>query len=197
MEKVECLPLFPQLVLKGTEVFDPTAILEWAESFYESNPVGRTVSNEGGWQHAIRMSSDPQKTIFKPLWDAVENMFITSALIGKDVNRTLSLSEAWLNVSNPGDFNWNHTHPKAFYSGVAYLKTPEDSGNIRFICEHEQGSNTDFLNQEVKDYFYVWGSWEIAPEPGMILLFPATLTHRVNPNRSKDSRISLAFNLNI
>ena len=49
------------------------------------------------------------------------------------------------------------------------------------------------------------GSWNpfnsaeyyIDPKPGDLIIFPSTITHWVEPNPSKDDRITLAFNWSI
>jgi hypothetical protein len=81
----------------------------------------------------------------------------------------------WFNINGYGHFNNWHRHFSNCYAAVLYIKVPENSGNIEFR-----------QNTILK---------EIIPKPGMLLIFPGTLEHRVLPNLSKEVRISLATNL--
>jgi hypothetical protein len=81
----------------------------------------------------------------------------------------------WFNVNGPGHYNVWHRHFNDCHAAVLYIKVPENSGSIEF----RQG---DELAQ-------------ISPKPGMLLVFPGTLEHRVLPNLSDDVRISLATNI--
>ncbi len=83
----------------------------------------------------------------------------------------------WLNAMAPGDRTSEHTHDEddELLSGVYYITAPEGSGDILF---HD-------------DPFEV----RVAPEPGMMLLFPPRVAHSVETNRSLEQRLSLAFNI--
>jgi hypothetical protein len=81
----------------------------------------------------------------------------------------------WFNVNGPGHFNDWHRHFSNCSAAVLYIKVPVNSGNIEF-------RHNDILK-------------EITPKPGMLLVFPGSLEHRVLPNLSQENRISLATNL--
>ena len=78
----------------------------------------------------------------------------------------------WLNINYPGSYNREHAHHGAKKSGVIYIKTPEDCGNLIFTSTDE----------------------EIVPEPGLVITFDVDTRHAVSPNFSDDTRISFAFN---
>lgn len=87
----------------------------------------------------------------------------------------------WANVMREGDSVKSHNHyTEEFpneYSAIFYLQAESSMGGwITF--EYEDG-----------------GLESVRPEPGLLLLFPATLMHRVEEYRGKTERISLAFNL--
>ena len=118
---------------------------------------------------------------FKPLIKLIQNLcypiFNTPQL---------AIVGLWANISSFTNYNIPHTHldfidlyPYKSYSGVIYLKTPLNSGRICF-----------------KSPIATDGWIEIPPEETGIIIFPSTLEHYVQPNLSKEDRISLAFNFN-
>jgi hypothetical protein len=78
----------------------------------------------------------------------------------------------WLNINYPGSYNSVHTHSGRDKSGVFYVKTPENCGNLVFTKTDE----------------------EIVPEAGLVVTFNIDTGHAVTPNFSDDTRISFAFN---
>ena len=94
---------------------------------------------------------------------------IIESITGKSTTRF------WFNFNNHGDYNEWHKHFNNSYAAVLYIKVPVNSGNIEF-------RHNDILK-------------EIIPKPGMLLVFPGSLEHRVLPNLSQEYRISLATNL--
>jgi len=86
-------------------------------------------------------------------------------------------------------------HPNSSISGVFYIECLKESGQIVF-----ENPFRDHLG-------YTWDSrltvynpntsskWKIVPETNKLLLFPSFLNHYVEPNLSKDKRISISFNV--
>lgn len=79
----------------------------------------------------------------------------------------------WFNVSETTEYtNW-HAHNNHKTVAVLYVTVP--GGAIEF----KQGE----------------GYWQEMPQAGDLLVFPGHLEHRVRPNASTETRISVAFNL--
>ena len=100
----------------------------------------------------------------------------------------------WVNINRRGDSNVRHNHfgRGIFMSGIYYVKTPENSGNIRFY--DPRGS----MHMALEDYDYYYGVADyqyVIPEPGLCLFFPNWLDHAVEENKSDEDRISIAFNV--
>lgn len=106
----------------------------------------------------------------------------------------LSLSELWINVAAPGEYQEFHTHPRSHFSAVYYVKTPKNCGNIIFK------PISSWVNQyEVKIFEESPTSSSIChyvPEPSMLLIFKSELTHMVTKNKSDEDRVSIAMNFN-
>ncbi len=83
----------------------------------------------------------------------------------------------WLNAMPPGSGTSRHSHEEndELLSGVYYVAVPEHSGDIGF-------QDGPFRTQ-------------VRPSAGMLLLFPPSLVHWVEPHRGEGLRLSVAFNL--
>ena len=97
--------------------------------------------------------------------------------------------DSWVNINNKGDSQEWHTHGTAYISGVYYHKVPENSGNLLFkhpVPYIQQGHFPvgKYIGQKVS----------VKIMPGMIVLFPSWLDHKVEKNKSDDERITFAFN---
>lgn len=100
----------------------------------------------------------------------------------------------WVNVNPPGGYNAPHVHPSSVLSGVYYVSTPMGEnpvgGAIEFNVPHPilrmSGMPVmEMLRERI----------QIRPEPGLLLMFPGTLSHWVHPNDSGEERVTMAFNV--
>jgi uncharacterized protein (TIGR02466 family) len=102
----------------------------------------------------------------------------------------------WANVLRAGNYNRLHDHHPAGWSGVYYVRVGESvlderlNGVIEFV-DPRNGITAAKLpgkpfHQQIR----------IAPEDGMLLLFPAWLKHYVYPYRGETTRIAIAYNVN-
>lgn len=87
----------------------------------------------------------------------------------------LKLDRWWINVCGPTEETFEHYHGQNMTSIVYYIQTPPQSGMIEF-----QKDNT-------------WIGYQ--PSPGDIVAFDGMTLHKVQPNMSRDIRVSLALNL--
>ncbi len=109
----------------------------------------------------------------------------------------------WANVNGPGDSNFCHYHPGAFWSGTYYV---DDGGALG---DAEAGGGFEMLDPRgpapamlAPSLAYAGeggnaaGMTEtIEPRPGLLVLFPSWLQHQVRAYRGSGLRISVAFNL--
>jgi uncharacterized protein (TIGR02466 family) len=93
----------------------------------------------------------------------------------------------WFNINKKNDSNSSHFHPFSVYSGVYYLKAPENCGNIIF-----EAPNLDLL------HYYNSGEggiYSLPPVENTLYIFPGWLKHFVQPNQNEEEdRISISFN---
>lgn len=97
----------------------------------------------------------------------------------------ITLSNMWFNLNRKGNYNLEHTHPGCLLAGVFYLSVPKKAGPIVFF-DPSSHSSSEIDENCIEEY---------VPQPGEMLLFPAYLPHRVDPNLDDDQRVSLSFNL--
>ena len=114
------------------------------------------------------------------------------------VNWTIT---GWPNINRFGDYHDTHNHPWSYLSGTYYIKMPKiheilqtrkdvRPGQITFY-DSRQGTNMTAIKNDP----YVDPEFTVLPEPGMILLWPSFVNHFVHPNLSKETRISISFNI--
>lgn len=110
---------------------------------------------------------------------------------------------AWANINRNGDSNEFHVHPGCFWSGVYYV---DDGG-----CAEDKTLGGEFVIMDPRGAgpsMYapllcfrgpggtsVGATELVAPRAGVIMLFPAWLSHAVRPYRGDKERISISFNL--
>jgi len=82
----------------------------------------------------------------------------------------------WFNEMHPGHSTTLHSHEEEdeLLSAVYYLECPDNSG--RLVLHDDEAELV------------------VTPRPGLLVLFPPDLPHRVEKNASPGTRLSVAFN---
>jgi uncharacterized protein (TIGR02466 family) len=130
----------------------------------------------------------------RPLFEHICQMAFKAVADLDFIDCDVALTSAWLNVNDSRQcMNSEHLHGEVF-SGVFYLKTPEESGKLVLqnpaINKMWQGCQlTAQKNQFTAE------SIRIEPIEGNILLFPSYLPHSVETNNHDEERISISFNI--
>lgn len=105
--------------------------------------------------------------------------------------------ESWLNLNTPGTGHQIHTHYGALASGVVYLETYENCGDLVFldpISERTQANvYSENIKKELNDFNFPVVKYK--PITGRIIMFEGWLPHTVDVNKSKENRISVSFNI--
>ena len=100
----------------------------------------------------------------------------------------------WINVNQKNNYNLVHNHPFSSFSGVFYIQTPANCGNIVF-----RNDSKIELFMPVENFtnygHYNSLSWTLPVKENILYLFPAWLTHIVKSNQSNEERISVSFNI--
>ena len=162
-------------------------------------------SNLGGWQSSWDFL-DWGGTAGRELLDHVTSLAdrLTADREGRPVKVKWKIN-AWANVNELGHGNEFHTHPGAFWSGTYYV----DDGGI--VADPSLGGEFEFQDPRgVLPAMYapllciampggasMGASETMHPRAGMMVLFPAWLSHGVRPYHGTGQRISVAFNLSV
>ena len=156
---------------------------------------GRTLSNIGGWQSNDFKESD-NSMLIKSLWPHIKKHAIQ---FGKEIDLDIQglLGNLWVNINGYKDSNFLHHHPGCLVSGVYYIKTHEDCGNITFYHPSHTLLVHDWLKSESNEYnSYNSCTWWYPSIEGVLYIFPSWLEHGVHPNlNKKEKRISVSFNI--
>lgn len=145
----------------------------------------------GGWHSRSTLHKESE---FALIANAVRNAAAVIAdKLSYDSRFRLDIHSMWAIVNSPGASNRSHIHPGSLWSGVYYVKAPENSGQIEFLDPRTANlmNQPQYLNRPKSCY----ASVTYDPEPGLILLFPSWLYHTVHPNLSDDDRVIVSFNL--
>jgi uncharacterized protein (TIGR02466 family) len=110
---------------------------------------------------------------------------------------SFEIINSWVMLHRRDNFSPPHSHNCSLLSGIIYIDTDEDSGDITFIRGF--GSNNLFpsaLDLEVSEYnIFNSNKWRFRPHPGEIVIFPSFLGHEVGPSQSDHDRYCIAFNV--
>ena len=151
---------------------------------------GLSKTNVNGWHSATDMNfKEEYNPLTKELFNMQEEIFAKEHLTKKP-----ACGNMWANINYPGSFNRPHLHPNSLFSGVYWVKAPENSGKL-MIYDPRPGTHTSMPgHKDVQLPAELWKEAHFNPVAGRILMFPSWLWHEVRPNRSKENRISVSFN---
>jgi len=133
---------------------------------------------------------DLKEKIFKAL-----NYYVREYLtVQKDIN--FYLQNSWVNMHKTDDSGQSHIHANSLISGVYYIQTFEDSGNIIF---HKPDGYTNLFHTSTNIRFEKYDNHNadrfiIKPKDGTLLFFPSHLLHSIEKNLNKQKRYSMGFN---
>lgn len=123
-------------------------------------------SNRGGWQSDLcdRRTFDWAADVYDQVIFAAGKMSGTY----------------WFNINDREDYNQWHDHDRGTggeLCGCLYIRVPSSGGTFEYHV-HPRSRKTN----------------SIQPTPGMLILFPDTMSHCVTQHHTDEKRISMAFN---
>jgi uncharacterized protein (TIGR02466 family) len=186
---MEIIELFKDIVFKTNLNENLNELIKFSEKIEKQK--GKILSNVGGF-HSKDLNQD--EPIINNL---IEKILLNGNHFFKtyfNLDKNLTLKNIWLNINHYKDFNDIHTHPFSMVSGVFYIKTPEKCGNLIL---HRDSPMSYFVDGKSFAQYNNYNSelWWLPPIKNTLYLFPSWLKHSVEPNLSKEKRISISFNL--
>jgi len=181
--------IWPTPIYKNEIPLEP----RWV-SYCEQAPCKRTNSNNGWISTNFDILNTDELIELKHKIFEHLNVYLLQHL---KINNRLRLTTSWITKHDKGDFAQIHSHQNSLISGVFYLKTKENCGDLYF--ERNIGSNS-FLSESfrfdlIEETFINSNRHKIDVYDGLLLLFPSTLKHGT-PVMPLDNytRIAISFN---
>jgi hypothetical protein len=108
----------------------------------------------------------------------------------------LKLVCSWMLLGFPGCITSTHMHTNSMFSGVFYIKSEENCGNIVFTPYQSQMTYTTPTVRPYPTEYNIFNSltWTVTPKTNDLLVFPSHLQHEVTENVSDTVRCAIAFN---
>ena len=159
----------------------------------DEDPIGRKISNHGGWQsNQVDIHESKSEILKKLILDSLPQLQSLS-------NSVSMIVAGWKNINEPGNFNFRHNHPRSNLSGVLWIKAPKDSGNIEFESPQlfNRYQELNCYTDEFKLNSSCYMTYFFPPKEGRLLIWPSDLEHEVKENKSDEDRISYSFNISL
>ena len=180
--------MFPTPIMEDTIESD----LEQYVTELSKVDKGVTHSNRGGYQS--KHFSKPEKE-FQDLWEKIEIKINEYHKFCK-LRGHVQIVEWWFNINYKGGMNRAHEHPHSIHSGVYYIKTSENCGNLVFPHPN-QTIMWGWGGLQEENNILNCGMVSFSPLKDSLFIFPSWCPHSVDTNQSDEPRISLSFNTGI
>jgi len=160
-------------------------IIQWSQ---QDQGVKKT--NMNGWHSTTDMHTKLEyKVLVDELYKMQHEIFQEEWL-----DRKPMLGNMWANINYSGGYNRPHVHPNCLFSGVYYVKTQPQCGEL-VVNDPRPGIQTMMpVRKSGQPPKHLWREAHIEPIQGRLIMFPAWLWHCVEENKSNDMRISVSFN---
>ena len=151
---------------------------------------GITRTNVQGWHSHTNMADLPEyKKLVSMLYACQKTIYEQEHYESEPV-----LGNMWANINPPGGMNRAHIHPNSLWSGVYYVKALPNSGHLKIDDPRAAASMSRPRQKSGAQPSRLWREAHFEPIAGRLIMFPAWLTHCVDPNKSNENRISVSFN---
>lgn len=188
---------FPTPIWWDNLSFDNTNLLAYCKKLKDKDPVGRELSNFGGWQSPDLISED--NLDLKKFVSKLEQSIIP-CMVDYGINpnaHKLIVANLWFSINGAKDYNQVHIHGGSFLSGTYYLQVPEGSGEIVFYRNYFEEHFITSVPAQLEEITDINASTcRYEPRKNKFIIFPSYLQHSVLPS-TEGERISLSFNIRI
>ena len=192
------IPLFPTII-HGIEVeeFKESSqdLLDFVYGEQKKDPDGINLSNQGGGWHSHNEYHFHENYLNDFIVKILSKYFADGSIF---VNKLeFRLTGLWMNINPPGSSNKAHMHPGSHLSGVFWVQLPKDSGEIVFqnSFSFERFNEMMKYNDKFKEDNALYQNYTLFPGSGAMVLFPSSVYHYVEPNKSNEDRVSISFNV--
>ena len=158
-------------------------LVAYIRAWRERSPGGTFRSNVpqlGGWHSATDMHLRAEFTeLTREIFELIHGVFVDQ---GYDEAYEPVCDSMWANVNPRGAFNRHHTHPHALWSGVYYVRTPDDCGLLCLTDPRPQAHVITPYFDSRRRSAHSWAEAYYQPVAGRLVAFPGWLVHSTHPN---------------
>ena len=187
------LPLFSSPIYEAElEISDNenNSILNFVRSINYRKCIDSLNLSDGFISEEQNILNLPQLKKLKKLIETELNLFLYDGL-SIDKNQKLKHLCSWSVKHKYGDKSHIHMHTNSMFSGVYYLKVPENSGNI--LTFHSQ--RLKMVVPTFAEYTQLNSTiWKLDIYDKKLVLFPSDVYHSVPVSESNEDRYSISFN---
>ena len=174
------ISVFPSLILLQ-EVSEYKELLEVVTKLRRQDPNGVSASNMGGWHSPLQPFPE---------------------LLQKYIPFPEFSGTCWYMVNTNMQGNYSHQHPNNDWSGVLWLKVPETEAKLEFehpdcFAQYNAMNSIQHYHPDIQKEYNYYQAYAFPPKEGTMLIFPASLRHRVYFSSTDDERIALSFNIEL
>jgi len=185
------MPEFKAHNIWPSPVFENTIDVkdEWL-SFIKKVPCQRTNDDNGYISKGLPILDYPEMQELKNIILEQVSVYVKHHL---NVSNKFRLTTSWVTKHDKGDFAQVHSHKNSLLSGVYYLQTKENCGDI--IFNRDTFLSESFMLDLTESSFLNSLKYKIPVRNGLLLLFPSTLKHGTPKMIIDDfQRIAISFN---
>ena len=184
------MPLFSKVFYMKHLETDTDKIISMIDNHFENSGTNTSIDVDNISSVSISKSILELENFIdlkKQLMNELNNFFHNVMNYESDFKITTS----WFTKSQNSQSSNYHNHNNSMFSGILYLRTDENSGDISF-----EDFNNRRYKLNVKEYnIYNCTEYQIKPNDGLLILFPSEVHHKILKNNSNIVRHSLAFNI--
>jgi len=131
----------------------------------------------------------PELIDFKTTLEKYLNVYTEDVL---KITNKFEITNSWATRNPTGTFHTAHMHGNSIFSGIYYVDA--ESGDLELTFEPPYSKNFKF-EYSIKE-FNIFNStcWNLKASPGLVVIFPSYITHRVSINQHSTDRRMIGFN---
>jgi uncharacterized protein (TIGR02466 family) len=157
---------------------------------WSNKDKGITRTNVQGWHSSTNMNELPEyQKLVRMLYECQKTIYQQEHYESEPF-----LGNMWANINPPGGMNRAHQHPNSLWSGVYWIKTPENCGDLKIDDPRSSAAMCRPRQKPGEMPARLYRETHYKPIAGRCIMFPSWLMHCVDPNNSNDIRISVSFN---
>jgi len=118
--------------------------------------------------------------------------YVTNTL---KIKNKFDFTTSWIVKQEKNDWGQLHIHKNSIISGVYYLNTPPNCGDIQFNRYINPLLTETFVFDITEDTLDNADTIKVKVNEGLLLLFPSNLHHSIEITLSDEPRYCIAFNL--